>query len=406
MASSVRSAWLLDPDVSFLNHGSFGACPKVVLAKQHELRERLEREPILFYVREYQELLDDVRGQLAEFLGARPDDLAFINNATTGCNTVLRSLALKPGDELVVTDHGYNACRAAIEFVAERAGARVVVAPLPFPIEGPEEVEQAVLSVLGERTRFVLIDHVTSPTGLLLPVERLVPALQERGLFVMVDGAHAPGMLPLDLTALGADAYTGNAHKWLCAPKGAAFLHVRAEHQSWVRPLTISHGANAQGSDRSRFHQEFDWCGTVDPTAWMSIPTALEFMSSLLPVGWSALRAANKAKVLAGRQALCSALGVALPAPDSMLGSLASVPLPALPAATLRSILATDPLADRLWHEQRIEVPIMDWPSPRLRLLRISAQAYNEAAEYEQLAALLPGLLAEESASVTEKHSS
>jgi len=402
MAASLRSEWLFDPHVSFLNHGSYGACPRVVLEKQQELRTRIEQEPVRFFVREYQELLDSAREKVARFLGARPDDLAFVSNATTGCNTVLRSLELNPGDELVVTDHGYNACRTAIEFAAERAGASVVVASLPFPIEGPEVVEQAVLSVVGKRTRCVLIDHVTSPTGLVLPVERLVAALRERGVFVMIDGAHAPGMLPLDLTALGADAYTGNAHKWLCAPKGAAILHVRPEHHGRVRPLTISHGANAQGSDRSRFHLEFDWCGTFDPTAWLSIPAAMDFLKGLLPGGWEALRASNHAKVVAGRQALCAALGEPPPAPASMLGSLASVLLPELPATMLEKIRWNDPLADRLWHEHSIEVPIMDWPSPRRRLLRISAQAYNEVGEYEQLAALLPGMLADEAAHVTE----
>ena len=396
MPSTLRSHWSLDPDITFLNHGSFGACPQAVLDHQQRVRERLELEPVRFFVREYQDLLDGAREELAAFLGAPSDELALVTNATMGCNTVLRSLTLSPGDELVVTDHGYNACRMAVDFVTERAGARVVVVHLPFPIGGPEVVEQAVLAAVTERTRCVLIDHVTSPTGLVLPVEPLVAALKQRGVFVMVDGAHAPGMLPLDLAALGADAYTGNAHKWLCAPKGAAFLHVRAEHHHWVRPLSISHGATAPDAQRSRFLQEFDWCGTADPSAWLSIPAALQFMGRVLPGGWDAVRAENRAKVLAGRELLCGALGLEPPAPPSMIGSLAAVPLPPSPPRVGKGQWTIDPLADRLFREQQIEVPVSDWSSPRCRLLRISAQVYNEAGEYETLAALLPGLLADE----------
>lgn len=396
MVSPLLGNWSLDPDITFLNHGSFGACPTVVLAEQRRLRDQLEQEPVRFFVREYQDLLDGARDALASFLGAPGDELAFVTNATMGCNTVLRSLALSLGDEIVVTDHGYNACRMAVDYVAERAGAHVVVVPLPFPIAGPEVVEQAVLAAVTERTRCVLIDHVTSPTGLVFPVQTLVAALRERGVFVMVDGAHAPGMLPLDLAALGADAYTGNAHKWLCAPKGAAFLHVRAEHHHWVRPLSISHGASAPDTQRSRFLQEFDWCGTADPSAWLSIPAALRFMGAVLPGGWDAVRAENRAKVLAGRELLCGALGLESPAPPPMIGSLAAVPLPPSPPRVGKGQWTIDPLADRLFREQGIEVPVSDWPSPRCRLLRISAQVYNEAGEYETLAALLPGLLADE----------
>ena len=396
MPSTLRSRWSLDPKITFLNHGSFGACPQAVLDHQQGLRGRLEQEPVRFFVREYQDLLDGAREELAAFLGAPGDELAFVTNATMGCNTVLRSLTLSPGDEILVTDHGYNACRMAVDFVTERAGARVVVVPLPFPIAGPEVVEQAVLAAVTGRTRCVLIDHVTSPTGLVLPVEPLVAALRQRGVFVMIDGAHAPGMLPLDLAALGADAYTGNAHKWLCAPKGSAFLHVRAEHHHWVRPLSISHGATAPDAQRSRFLQEFDWCGTADPSAWLSIPAALQFMGGVLPGGWEAVRSENRAKVLAGRDLLCGALGLEPPAPPSMIGSLAAVPLPPSPPRVGKGQWTIDPLADRLFREQHIEVPVSDWPSPRCRLLRISAQVYNEAGEYETLAALLPGLLADE----------
>ena len=202
----------------------------------------------------------------------------------------MRSLQLAPGDEIVVTSHGYNACSNAVEFAAARVGARMVVADFPFPLRDPEEVIEGVLGVVGEATRLVLIDHVTSPTGLVLPIERLVPLLRERGIETLVDGAHAVGMLPLDLSGLGVAYYTSNAHKWLCTPKGAAFLYVRRDLQDSVRPAVISHGANARSEERSRFLLEFDWCGTDDPTAWLCIPAAMSFLEGLFPDGWEGLR--------------------------------------------------------------------------------------------------------------------
>ena len=202
----MRHHWLLDPEIRFLNHGSFGACPRAVLERQSELRARLEAEPVRFFVHELEDLLDEARSRVAEFVGARPEDLGFVRNATSGVNAVLRSLSLRPGDELLLTDHGYNACRNVAEFVAERAGARVVVASIPFPLASEDEVVDAVLAATTERTRVALLDHVTSPTGLVLPIATLVRALDERGVDTLVDGAHAPGMLALDLEALVGDA--------------------------------------------------------------------------------------------------------------------------------------------------------------------------------------------------------
>lgn len=376
--------WDLDPSICFLNHGSFGACPREVLSQQFELQRRMEREPVLFLHRELEQLLDGARAALATFLGCGADDLAFVPNATTGVNTVLQSLALAPGDEILVTDHGYNACRNAVERVAARSGARIVTAALPFPIAGPQVVVERVLGAVGDRTRLCLIDHVTSPTGLVLPVEPIVAALHERGVDTLVDGAHAPAMLPLQLDALGAAYYTGNCHKWLCSPKGCAFLHVRADRQAGVRPLVISHGANATRQDRSRFRLEFDFTGTADYTPFLCVAPALGFLEQLLPGGIAALRQHNHALACAGRDLLCAQLGIAPPAPDTMLGALAAVPLPKSAAAPLGP-LGIDPLQHELWTQWRIEVPVMRWPNPALRLLRIAPQLYNSREQLEYL---------------------
>ena len=387
------SAWDLDPEIDFLNHGSFGACPRVVLAAQQRLRSRLEREPVTFLVREIEGRMAAARAALGAFVGADPDDLAFVSNATTGVNTVLRSLRFAPGDEILTTDHAYSACANALRFVARRDDARAVIVTLPFPIAGPDTVRDAVLAAAGPRTRLALLDHITSPTGMVLPIAEMVAALSARGIDTLVDGAHGPGMVPLDLNRLGAAYYTGNGHKWMCAPKGAAFLHVRRDRQETIRPLTISHGANSPRRDVSRFRLEFDWMGTDDPTPWLCLPAVLEFMPTLLAGGWEARMAANRTLALGARQELCAALDVPPPCPDSMMGSLAAVPLPDSPAGTTASPLGTDLLTDVLYEQHRIEVPVLQWPAVPRRLLRVSAQAYNHLDQFRRLAALLPGLV-------------
>jgi len=392
-ASEPRSLWSLDPAVAFLNHGSFGACPSVVLATQQRLRARMEREPVTFFVRDLEALLDAARVELAAFLGADADDLAFVPNATAGVNAVLRSLPLAPGDELLTTDHAYNACRNALAFVAERAGARCVVADVPFPLTATDEVAAAILRRVGPRTRLALLDHVTSPTGLVFPIAELVGALAARGIDTLVDGAHVAGMVPLDLRALGAAYYAGNCHKWLCAPKGAGFLHVRRDRQAAIRPLAISHGANSPRTDRSRFRLEFDWTGTDDPTPYLCVPEAIRYLGGLLPGGWAELRRRNRALALEARQLLCDALGVPAPCPADMIGALAAVPLPDGAPDAPRSPLYADPLQDVLLERFGIEVPIVPWPAPPRRLVRVSAQLYNTRAEYEQLAQALRELL-------------
>jgi isopenicillin-N epimerase len=393
--SDVRSHWGLDPSVLFLNHGSFGACPRPVLALQQSLRERMEAEPVRFLGLELEALWDEARGSLAAFIGADPADVVFVPNATTGVNTVLASLRISPRDELLVTDQEYNACRNALDEAARRAGARVVVAPLPFPAASPEEAVEAILRRATERTRLLLVDHVVSQTALVMPVAALVREMATRGVETLVDGAHGPGMLPLDLSSLGAAYYTGNCHKWLCAPKGAALLHVRRDLQPGVRPLVISHGANSPRADRSRFLLEFGWTGTHDPTPYLCVAEAIRFLGSLLPGGWPEVMTRNRALALRGRRLLCDALGIAEPCPESMVGSMAAVPLPDAPGPKPRPPLFQDPLQIALWERHRIEVPVIYWPAFPRRVLRLSAQLYNEPAHYKKLAEAVKGLLDE-----------
>ena len=392
-SGSWRALWPLDPSVTFLNHGSFGACPRAVLEEQSRLRDRLEAEPVRFLSRQLEGLLDGAREALGAFVGAPADDLAFVSNATSGVNTVLRSLDLGPDDEVVATDHTYNACRNALNAAGARAGARILVATLPFPVTAPEQVLEGVLARVGPRTRLALVDHVTSPTGLVLPIERLVRELAARGVDALVDGAHAPGMVPLDLRALGAAYYTGNCHKWICAPKGSGFLYVRRDRQKGIRPLVISHGANSPRTDRSRFRLEFDWVGTTDPTAYLTVPEAIRYMGSLLPGGWPALMAHNRATALVARDRLCAALGVPPPAPDSMIGSLAALPVPeGFPPAGVDG--EKDPLHLALFERFGLELPVFTWAALACRILRISAQIYNSAADYERLCEALTALRA------------
>jgi len=388
----MKQHWTLDPSVTFLNHGSFGATPKVVLAKQDEFRARMEREPVLFLSRELEPLLDDVRRDVAGFVGASPEDLAFVSNATAAVNGVLRSLKLSANDDLLVTNHEYNASQNALNFVAERIGARVKVVDIPFPVKSADEIVDRIVSAATTRTRLLLIDHITSQSALVLPIQRIVAEMHALGIDTLIDGAHGPGHVPLDLEAIGAAYYTGNLHKWVCAPKGAAILYVRSDKQAEVRPIAISHGANSSRSDRSRFHIEFDWTGTFDPTPWLAAGDALRFLPTLVEGGWPEIMRRNHALALRARDILCSALQIEKPAPDDLLGAMASVPLPD-GTATVIDPQGGDPVQNALWDRFKIEVPVMIWPSPPQRILRMSAQLYNTPDDYERLASAIRQIL-------------
>ncbi|MBV8752411.1 MAG: aminotransferase class V-fold PLP-dependent enzyme [Hyphomicrobiales bacterium] len=364
---------MLDPGVAFLNHGSYGATPRAVLAEQERWRALMERHPTHFMSEELPSAVRSAAARIAAFVGARPNDLVFVENATGACNTVLRSLHLAPGDEILLTDHGYAAVRKAAEYVARRAGARVVEAAVPFPLQDAAQVVAAVSSRLSSRTRLVIFDHITSSTAVIFPVHELTALCRAAGVPVLIDGAHAPGMLSLDVPSIGADWYTGNCHKWLMAPKGSGFLWVAPQRQTDTHPLVISHGYG-QG-----FTAEFDWIGTRDSSAWLSVPAAIDFHERL---GGTKLRERNAALAREQSSLLARAWNTERGAPDALTGSMATIRLPLREAATAERALA---LRRKLFDDHRIEAPVNAFAGALW--VRISAHAYNRPADYARLAA-------------------
>ena len=351
----------------------------------------MEAEPVQFLWRRYEEQFDPARAELARFVGASPQDIVFVSNATTGVNAVVRSLKLRRGDELLTTAHDYNACRNVLVEVTRRAGVKLVIAQIPFPINSAEEVVEAILAAATPRTRLAMIDHVTSNTALVFPLARIIRELEKRGVDTLVDGAHAPGMLPLNLPRLRPAYYTGNLHKWVCAPKGAAFLWAREDRQAELQPAVISHGNNRPRPGHNGFQDRFDWAGTIDPTAWFCVGEAIRWLGRLLPGGWCALRAWNHELAVQARRLLCERLKVGPPCPENMLGSMAAIPLPERFQGVPRSG-KIDPEQLRLYDKFGIEVPFFRVGNPEQRYFRISAYLYNSLADYERLAEALQKL--------------
>lgn len=392
--SDLASHWSLDPGVVFLNHGSFGAVPRVVCRRQRKIQDLLQAEPIRFFVELLEPMLDGARREIAPFLGCPPEDMVFVANATTGVNSVIRSLRFEPGDEIITSAHEYNACNNVIRWAEEQWGVKPVFASIPFPIRSPDQAVDAILACVTPRTKLALVSHVTSPTALVLPVDTIVAELNRRGVDTLVDTAHGPGMLPMNVASIGGPpgpAYcTGNFHKWCCAPNGAAFLYVRPDRQRLIRPCVISHGANSKRTDRSRFLLEFDFLGTDDPSAWLAVPEALRFGASLLPGGWEELRRRNRQLAIDARDLLCREFGVEPACPDEMVGSMACVRIPDLtPEEAGRPTKYHDPLHDALITRHRIQAPIIPFPAPPTRYVRVAAQAYNSIEQFEYLARAL-----------------
>ena len=377
--------WQLDPSVIYLNHGSLGACPIPVLDAQRAWRDSMERRPVEFLLRELAPKMEHVRQVLGALVGADPDDLALVTNATTAVNTVLRSIDFQPGDELLTTNHEYNACLNSLAVVAERPGARVVKADVPFPVADSGDILAPILSAVTPRTRLALISHVTSATGIIFPIREIVAALEARGVDVLVDGAHAPALLDLNLESIGAAYYAATGHKWICSPKGTGFLHVRRDKQAGIRPLVISHGTNDPRTDISLFRREFDWQGSNDPSGFLAIPAAVATLEGLVGEGLPALRQRNHDLALSAQEMLCDVLDTRAPVPPSMISAMTAV--------TIDHLFTDDESRTRLDRSLReafgIEVPIMrcglDLGGPPRWLIRVSCQAYNDQADVDAL---------------------
>lgn len=376
---TLRPLWHLDPEIHFLNHGSFGATPIAVLEAQQALRMQMEREPVRFMVDFLPGAIRDAAAALGEFIGAPPQQFAFTANATEAINAVLGSIDWREGDEVVIANHAYPAIRNAVGHVAARHRLIVREAHVPFPLAGDDDVFNAYAAAISARTRLALIDHVFSPLAIVAPVERLVALCRERGVAVLVDGAHAPGAIPLALNDLGADWTVGNAHKWLFAPKGCAFLHAGSSQSCALHPTVISnlHGAG--------FPAEFDWTGTRDYTAWLALPAAIGFLEGL---GSARYQAHLRQQAREAAQRLAEAWQVALPAPPEMFGAMVTLPLP---AGFGSSEDDAKRLRLRLLDGFAVEVPVIRITGGLW--VRISAQVYNELADYDALSEAVLTLL-------------
>lgn len=389
MADNLASLFLIDPEVTFLNHGSFGACPRPVFEVYQEWQRRLERQPVAFLDpdRGYFAWMAETRQALAAEIGAEADDIVGAVNSTFALNVVARSLPLEPGDEILTTDHEYAALEKTWDYVARRSGARVVVVDLPMPLTSAEAFTEALRAGMTERTRVVFLSHITSPTALLLPIEAIVAEARARGIWSVIDGAHTPGHIPLDLDALGADFYAGNCHKWMMAPKGSAFLHVRREHQALMNPLVISHGWTADRTGtgpfgNSAFVDAMEMQGTRDPSAWLTVPAALRFREEH---GWTEVAA--RCHELAWRTAerVAERTGVPLLCSEPFTApQMVAMPLP---AATPEPVALHRALLER----HGVEIPVFSWKG--LTIARLSVQGYNTEAQMERLIDALTDIL-------------
>jgi isopenicillin-N epimerase len=378
--------WDLDEETVHLNHGSFGACPREVRNHRRMLLDSLERNPMDFMLRFYPVEIRKTIRLLESFLGAQPDSLVLVKNATEGVSTVLQSLSFHSGDELLTTGQEYFASYNALCRKARQTGARVVQAELPFPVNDSQQLMDAVMKAITPRTRLLLVDHVLSPTGVVMPLEQISRALSGSAVEILVDGAHGPGSVPIDLEGLGAHYYTGNCHKWLCSPKTCAVLYVRPDLQDKIIPLAQSYTMEDMDIGSGRFQLEFIWNGTFDPTPRLAVSRALEYMASLVDGGWQGVMRENHRKVSQAREEICSVLDIDPPCPDRLCASMAALPLPWMEPPSPFSAGWTDTLQRVLRDDYGIVVPVTWIRKPRRRLLRISAQLYNGRDEYRYLA--------------------
>jgi isopenicillin-N epimerase len=380
---SLKEYFLLDPNVVFLNHGSYGGTPKPVFDAYQNWQSRLERQPVLFLGRELPALMRESRVALGEYLNADADDLVYTPNATHGVNIIARSLDLKSGDEVLTSDHEYGACDYTWEFNCDKTGARYIHQPIPLPVQTEEEIVEQFWQGVTARTKVIYLSHITSSTALRLPVEEVCKRAQERGILTVIDAAHSPGQIPVDLQALGADIVFGNCHKWMLAPKGSGFLYVRRELQDLVDPLVISWGSHPTPNiaTGSRFIDILQWTGTRDLSAALAVPRAIQFMKEH---DWEEVRCQSHNLLCSAIEQICDLTHMAplYPLDSDFYSQMGIAPLPPSDLTTLKS---------RLYDEYKIEVPLTEWQDKQF--IRISVQAYNSQEDVNALVEALRILL-------------
>ncbi len=379
---SVRDLWSLDPNISFLNHGSYGAVPRAVREAYFSIHSKIEQNPVAFLSRELPEKLSNVRDVVARWLNCDPQGMAFVSNATSGVGSVLSSMSFAEGDEIVFHNHGYGWVRQGLANLAAKTGAIIREAQIPVIPRSDTDIVNSFAQVLSHRTKLLICDHVTSPTALIFPVKEIVALASASGVPVLIDGAHAPAFLPLDLAHLGVDFYTGNFHKWLCAPRGAAFLYVADRWRDIIRPQSLSYsGGVTHHHYDSSFTGFFDWTGTNNFASWLTIPEAMKFHEEL---GWPRVFGQReKFRIESGDLFLRTLEHSGYELPDShFLGAMLLLPWRIRPEVQLSNALARE-LTRELYEQSRVEIPVIYFE--KQLYVRLSAQIYNHTRDVERL---------------------
>ena len=376
----MKNQFLIDPDITFLNHGSFGACPRAVFEEYQNWQRRLEFQPGKFMTHDVYQYLKVARDDLGQFLGCSGDDLLFFPNPTTAVSNVINSLQLSEADEVLMTEHEYGALVRSWKASAERVGLTIRQQTVSIPVTTREKFVEEFWSGVNKKTRVIFISHITSSTALIFPVEEICTLAHESGIITIIDGAHVPGHIPLDISSLNCDFYTGACHKWLCAPKGSSFLYVKATHHEWMRPLVVSWGEEGDDPGPTQFLKNFQWQGTRDMSAFLTIPAAIRFREEN---HWSDVQA-NCQKLVEKTADHLKKLLKTTPLfyGFQWLGQMVSHPLPVSTPSDLKLIL---------WNDHKIEVPVFEWQDQQF--IRVSIQGYNTWADVEKLIYALETLL-------------
>jgi isopenicillin-N epimerase len=375
IAEAGRS-FLVRPDIAYLNHGSYGARPRPVFETYQRWQRELEVEPVEFLSRRLPDLLTDARASVADYVGTSPDNLVFVPNATHGMNIIARSLELASGDEVLGTDHEYGAVERTWRFVCEQRGASYRTQPIPLPVTNVEKIVGHLWQGVTERTRMIVVSHISSPTALIFPVAEIARRAAAQGILTAVDGAHAPGQIDLNLDSIGADFYVGNGHKWMCGAVGAGFLYARPDRHHLLKPLIVSWGWEPRDPGPSPFQDYFGWIGTDDPAAYLSVPTAIAFQREH---DWPQVRAACHALASQTQAQIAAMTGLPPISPDApeWWSQMCVAPVP------INRNLTTKEAQRYLWEEYQVEIPLLDWQGHRF--VRLSIQSYNSVADVERL---------------------